>query len=74
METTKPSSKSQVVLPKSVRDEHGWAPGTKLEGVFGSAPHSGPTKSLEELDVGIRAAAALPFEMFTPERTAVREA
>ncbi len=31
METTKLSSKGQVVLPKSVRDEHGWMPGTELE-------------------------------------------
>jgi AbrB family looped-hinge helix DNA binding protein len=31
METTKLSSKGQVVLPKSVRDEHGWAPGTEFE-------------------------------------------
>jgi hypothetical protein len=58
MEATKPSSKSQVVLPTSVRDEHGWAPGTELEGVFGSVPYAGPTKSLKEMDVGIRAAVA----------------
>ncbi len=31
METTKLSSKGQVVLPKSVREEHGWAPGTEFE-------------------------------------------
>jgi AbrB family looped-hinge helix DNA binding protein len=30
METTKLSSKGQVVLPKSVRDEQGWAPGTEF--------------------------------------------
>jgi AbrB family looped-hinge helix DNA binding protein len=30
METTKLSSKGQVVLPKSVRDEHGWIPGTEF--------------------------------------------
>jgi len=30
METTKLSSKGQVVLPKSVRDEHGWPPGTEF--------------------------------------------
>jgi AbrB family looped-hinge helix DNA binding protein len=30
METTKLSSKGQVVLPKSVRERHGWAPGTEF--------------------------------------------
>ncbi len=30
METTKLSSKGQVVLPKSVRDAHGWGPGTEF--------------------------------------------
>jgi len=31
VETTKLSSKGQVVLPKSLREEHGWAPGTEFE-------------------------------------------
>jgi AbrB family looped-hinge helix DNA binding protein len=31
MATTKVSSKGQVVLPKTVRDAHGWAAGTELE-------------------------------------------
>ena len=31
MDTTKLSSKGQVVLPKSVREAHGWAPGTEFE-------------------------------------------
>jgi len=78
METTKLSSKGQVVLPKSVREEHGWAPGTEfvvestpdgvrlrarapfprtdLRQVFGSVPYSGPAKSLEDMDAGIRRA------------------
>ena len=30
METTKLSSKGQVVLPKSVRDAHKWQPGTEF--------------------------------------------
>jgi len=30
METTKLSSRGQVVLPKSVRDAHGWASGTEF--------------------------------------------
>jgi hypothetical protein len=54
-----------VVLPKSVRHEHGWAPGTELEGVFGSVPHAGPTKSLKEMDVGIRAAVARRYRRAT---------
>ncbi|MBS0639053.1 MAG: AbrB/MazE/SpoVT family DNA-binding domain-containing protein [Acetobacteraceae bacterium] len=28
METTRLSSKGQIILPKPVRDAHGWAPGT----------------------------------------------
>jgi AbrB family looped-hinge helix DNA binding protein len=31
MARTKVSSKGQVVLPKSVRDAHGWQAGTELE-------------------------------------------
>ena len=40
MDTTKLSSKGQVVLPKSVRERHGWKAGTELlvenaaDGVF----------------------------------------
>ncbi len=30
METTKLSTKGQVVLPKSVRTAHGWKPGTEF--------------------------------------------
>jgi len=30
MDTTKLSSKGQVVLPKSVRDAHAWSPGTEF--------------------------------------------
>jgi AbrB family looped-hinge helix DNA binding protein len=30
MDTTKLSSKGQVVLPKSVRDQHGWVEGTEF--------------------------------------------
>ena len=30
MTTTTLSSKGQVVLPKALRDRHGWAPGTRL--------------------------------------------
>ena len=80
MQTTKLSSKGQIVLPKSVRDAHGWAPGTEFEvestadgvrlrakapfprtelgQVFGSLSYSGPTRTLEEMDQGIRTAVA----------------
>jgi AbrB family looped-hinge helix DNA binding protein len=30
MQTTRVSSKGQVVLPKAIRDAHGWSPGTEL--------------------------------------------
>lgn len=31
METTRLSSKGQVILPKSIRDAHHWAEGTEFE-------------------------------------------
>ncbi len=31
METTRLSSKGQVILPKSIRDAHHWAPGTEFD-------------------------------------------
>lgn len=83
METTKLSSKGQVVLPKSVREQHGWAPGTEfvvestpdgvrlrartqfpqteLGQVFGSVPHAGPAKTIEEMDAGVRTAVARQY-------------
>jgi AbrB family looped-hinge helix DNA binding protein len=30
MQTTRLSSKGQIILPKSVRDEHHWEPGTEF--------------------------------------------
>lgn len=37
METTRMSSKGQVIIPKSVRDARGWEPGTEL--VVEEHPH-----------------------------------
>jgi len=31
MAKTRLSSKGQVIIPKAVRERHGWAPGTELE-------------------------------------------
>ena len=31
MTTTRLSTKGQLILPKDVRDRHGWRPGTELE-------------------------------------------
>jgi AbrB family looped-hinge helix DNA binding protein len=31
METTRLSSKGQIILPKSIRDAHHWTPGTEFE-------------------------------------------
>jgi AbrB family looped-hinge helix DNA binding protein len=47
METTKLSSKGQLVLPKSVRDEHGWGPGTEFV--------------IESMPDGVRLRARAPF-------------
>jgi len=47
METTKLSSKGQVVLPKSVRDAHGWGPGTEFV--------------IESTTDGVRLRARVPF-------------
>jgi AbrB family looped-hinge helix DNA binding protein len=51
METTRLSSKGQIILPKAVRDTHHWAPGTDFsvedigDGVLlRPIKHSQPTK------------------------------
>jgi AbrB family looped-hinge helix DNA binding protein len=55
METTKLSSRGQVVLPKSVRDARGWEPGTKFaveevsEGILLRPLRPFPSKSFDEV-------------------------
>lgn len=77
--TTTVSTKGQVILPKEIRRQRHWGPGTRLviedtpdgvllkalplfpeirpEDVFASLPHSGPPKSLEDMQAGIVAEA-----------------
>ncbi len=47
METTKLSSKGQIIIPKAVRDARGWGPGTTFE--------------IEETKDGIMLRPAKPF-------------
>lgn len=55
METTKLSSKGQIVLPKSLREAHGWAPGTEFtiestpDGVTLRARSPFPRTTLDEV-------------------------
>jgi len=55
METTKLSSKGQVVLPKSVRDARSWEPGTKFaveevsEGILLRPLRPFPAASIDEV-------------------------
>lgn len=55
MDTTKLSSKGQVVLPKSVRERHGWKEGTELlvenavDGVFLRARKPFPPACVEDV-------------------------
>lgn len=77
--TTTVSSKGQVILPKTIREQRRWPAGTRLtveetadgvllraapafaatrlEDVYGSLPHSGPAKTLAEMEAGIAAEA-----------------
>lgn len=76
METTKLSTKGQVIIPKSVRNAHRWKAGQELvvfdseDGVLlkakkpftettvaevaGSLPYKAKSKSLKEMEAGIR--------------------
>lgn len=79
METTKLSSKGQVVLPKSVREQHGWAPGTEFvvestpDGVRLRAKALFPQTELAQVFGSVRHAGAAKTteEMDTGIRTAV---
>jgi AbrB family looped-hinge helix DNA binding protein len=77
--TTTVSTKGQVILPKAIRQQLRWSPGTRLiventpdgvllrqaelfpetqpKDVYGSLPHTGAPKTLEEMDAGIAAEA-----------------
>lgn len=69
------STKGQVILPKAIRDQRRWSPGTRLtvestpdgvllrpepafpsttiDSVFGSLPHAGKARTVEEMDAAI---------------------
>jgi len=55
METTRVSTKGQIVLPKSVRDSRSWGPGTELvveetrDGVLLRASRRLPATTIEEV-------------------------
>jgi len=55
METTRLSSKGQIILPKTVRDEHHWGPGTDFsvedtgDGVILRPIRSGQPTRLQDL-------------------------
>ena len=55
METTRLSSKGQIVLPKSIRDAHRWLPGTELvvedtaDGVLLRPARPAPPSRLEDV-------------------------
>lgn len=83
MESTKLSSKGQIVLPKAVREALGWGPGTEftieatadgvtlrakspfrrthVHDVIGSVRYTGSSRTLEEMEAGIRRAVARRF-------------
>ena len=60
METTRLSSKGQIILPKSVRDEHHWASGTDFtvensgDGVLLRPIKIGQTTRLEDVIGSLR--------------------
>jgi len=55
METTRLSSKGQIILPKSVRESHHWVPGTEFvvvdtpDGILLRPAKSFPPSRLEEV-------------------------
>ena len=79
METTRLSSKGQVIIPKAIRESHRWAAGLELEvietengillkpkapfkessldEVAGCLNYNGKTKTLEDIESAMKAAA-----------------
>ena len=59
METTRLSSKGQIILPKAVRDFHRWGPCTDfvVEDVAGCLKGEGPSLTLDAMDAAIDAEA-----------------
>ena len=57
METTRLSSKGQIILPKAVRDFHRWGPGTDfvVEDLAGCLKGEGPSLTLEAMGAAIDA-------------------
>lgn len=54
MARTRLSSKGQLIIPKPVRDRHGWKVGTEIEVEDrGSAKYEGPPIPIEDFDKGI---------------------
>jgi AbrB family looped-hinge helix DNA binding protein len=71
METTRLSSKGQIILPKAVRDLHHWAPGTDFsvedtgEGVLLRPIRASRPTRLDDLvgSLAVNGAARTPAEM-----------
>lgn len=47
------STKGQLIIPKEVREPHGWTADVTLEDVVGSADYRGPVRTLSEMEAAI---------------------